>query len=1223
MPYHRLLLCALLLSCSKPTVQNPSPKKTTAPTSMTTVNPPQKKEEVPLSLNTLQEGQQFQNFQAVALYLNDADQPIGARFLHLPTGFTLDLLQIQSVPQAFIWVNSFPTSDKGEPHTQEHLLLGKGNVGRNLASLEEMSLTESSAFTQQWRTAYHFQTNAGGPVFYENVEHHLDALLHPDYTDEEIRREVCNWGLVEDPATKALRLEEAGTVYQEMLSSSAGADDLLFRRVSQTLYGEEHPLSYSSGGWPSALRTLKPEDIRKFHKANYHLGNMGMVASLPKEQSPSDALKQFDAIFARLEPTPPQMKFMKPSDLPAPKASPAGLVQLVDYPDENEQKPSAVLFAWPATLSLTPKDRILLELFLESFVGDATTNLYKTFIDSETRVIQTGAKSVYSYLDSEMILGNPIYIGLEDVEPAYLTEAKVKEIRSLIQKELSHLAELPDKDPALLAFNARIKSRAVETKRGLAKFIDSPPGFGFRNTGSGWMTHLDAINQTPGFRKSVTQKDDLNEILKRLEGDKNIWREQLASWGLLKVEPYAIAMHASAKLLKQNEDDTTQRATAELARLKTKYALSDDQAALQKYNTEYDNATLALEKEAKASTATRFVENPPLTLDDQLTYEVKKINNIEMVASTFDSMSSATTGIALGLTGIRDNQLIYASMLPGMLTRVGVIENGKAVSYEEMSERQRREILSLYASFSGDYRTGRVELVLRGAGNDIEESKRSLDWMSLVLHSPDWRPENLPRIRDVVDQALSNLRNRTEGPEESWVNDPADAYRSQTNPVMLSTLSFLTRAHHVYRLRWQLKDPGKDSDALTKYLNALATSGSKASRADLKALLAAMKDGTSKPPKSLSASFDSFQKLSTSGQGLMKEAATDLDLLLADIPNATLSSDWLYLVRQLRDDLMMSPEDVLERFTALRQTLLNKNNARLFQIGSRASQEALAPKVATLISGLSSSLCPADDPLCDPHQEKTYEDPIRIIDARLSSRVKGTPLFVGFLSPNTQGGIFLNSVPSASYFDIERDAQLNYLASCLYAGHGAHGIFIKTWGAGLAYSNGMRNSVREGLAAYYAERTPELPQTLRFVIDTLQSATPTADIAEYAFAIAFSELHGAASYEYRGEQMATDLADGVTPEVVTKFRKALLSLRKDPELLKELSQRKDAVYAKLLPGYSSKVRAKDVSDAVYYVIGSEKQLSAYEGYLKTVEGKDASLVRLYPRDYWITGTPKK
>jgi hypothetical protein len=86
--------------------------------------------DTPVAFSDITEQTASHGFRAAAVYLNDADQPFGARFIHKKTGFTLDLIQVQSVPQAFVWVNSFPVSDKGEPHTQEHLLMGKGNAGR-------------------------------------------------------------------------------------------------------------------------------------------------------------------------------------------------------------------------------------------------------------------------------------------------------------------------------------------------------------------------------------------------------------------------------------------------------------------------------------------------------------------------------------------------------------------------------------------------------------------------------------------------------------------------------------------------------------------------------------------------------------------------------------------------------------------------------------------------------------------------------------------------------------------------------------------------------------------------------------------------------------------------------------------------------------------------------------------------------------------------------------
>src|SRR5262249_11934405 len=76
----------------------------------------------PIDYGGLSEGQSVSGFKTVAVYLDDSDRAMGARFRHEASGFTLDLLRIQSVPQGFAWVTTYPSSNMGEPHTQEHLL---------------------------------------------------------------------------------------------------------------------------------------------------------------------------------------------------------------------------------------------------------------------------------------------------------------------------------------------------------------------------------------------------------------------------------------------------------------------------------------------------------------------------------------------------------------------------------------------------------------------------------------------------------------------------------------------------------------------------------------------------------------------------------------------------------------------------------------------------------------------------------------------------------------------------------------------------------------------------------------------------------------------------------------------------------------------------------------------------------------------------------------------
>jgi Zn-dependent M16 (insulinase) family peptidase len=1163
-----------------------------------------------VSFDSLSEGKVVNGFRAEALYLNDSDKPFGARLRHARSGFTLDFLEIQSVPQVFAWVNSFPTSEHGEPHTQEHLLLGKGNVGRAHAGLESMSLAGSSAFTQQWRTCYHFHTAAGPEVFYRLFESQMDALLHPDYTDEEIRREVSHWGVSENPADKTLSLEEKGTVFQEMRTTYDRPISLLFRAENRMVYGASNPLALSSGGWPASIREMKAEDIRKFHGDNYHLANMGMVASFPKEMPLGDVLRRLDAVLDKLEPQQPDRHFLSEKDLPAPRPAPAGQIKLVEYPDKNEQQPGWVMFAYPAQLKLDTREKTLLNLFLSNVAGDATTNLYKLFVDTKTRVMDTGAKGVFAFLDDEMVEGNPVYVGLTDVAPANMTDEKIAAIRQKIMDEMRRVSSFADGSPELKEFNERLKSRVIQSRRALSKFVNSPPGFGFRNTDSGWMTHLTDLNRTPGFRKSVTLKPELAAVEQLLASDRNVWRALVAGWKLADSVPYAVAAKPAPQLLVQGEQERAARAQAEAARLAKKYGVTDEQEALRRYKAEYDATTAELERRQQQSASLRFLERPPLTLDDQLDYKVATLpGGVPLVASNFENMTSATTGLALRLDGVPQDKLFYLSAMPSLLTQTGVVKDGKAISYEQMSEMLRKEVLALNSYFSTNFRTNRAELVVRGAGNDAAESERALQWMKLVLTSPDWRVENLPRIRDLVDQLLSGMRNRTQAPEEAWVNDPANAYWRQDNPLLLSVSSFLTQSHNVHRLRWLLKDAGANGEAVSVYLSNLAGAGAKGDRAALKSLLSAMQGKKeAQAPAALKTYADDFARLPEGAKPLVTEAAKDLDQLLADIPDATLASDWDYLTKQMRHDLLVPPAEALADLNGVRRSLLKTGGARMFLIGSAATQAKLDAGVRDLLVGLERA----------PVAPARYTS-ARLVESRVRERAgdKGAPIFVGLVNPNTQGGVFLNSAPAATYADADnREMLLDYLASRLYGGGGAHGIFIKTWGAGLAYSNGLGGSPASGRISYYAERTPELPQTLRFVIEELKKAKPDPGLVEYAIAVAFSQFRSASPYETRGEAMAADIADGTPPDTVRKFRQALLDLRKTPNLSDELFKRMNNVYARILPGFGTK--AHDVEGGVFYVIGPEKQLTAYEQYLKTVEGPDARLYRIYPRDYWIT-----
>ena len=1139
-----------------------------------------------LQLDKLKKGDIVEGFRVESVYLNDAGKPLGARFIHQRSGFTLDYLQIESVPQGYTWVNSVPVGDQGEPHTQEHLLLGKGTTGRAFAGLDTMWLSTSTAFTQQWRTSYHFNTTAGKDVFFDLFAAELNALLHPNYTDEEIRREVRSFGVTANP-DNSLRLEERGSVYNEMTSSSANRYRVLFRTMGQMVYGKSHPLAYNSGGEPSGIRTMKPEDIRNFHAANYYLANMGTMVAFPKSVAMTEVLDRTDAILNRVEKDPKSRQSATAKALPAPVAAAAGTIAIDEWPNRNDQQPSPLAIAWPATrMNLGADDLLLLELFADTFAGDTTTNLYKLFVDSKTRVMDIGATTVFSNVERD--LGHPVAFIFDNVAVANLNEAKIAEVRAKVTAELARIAGFADNSPELKEFNERALSRVIETERQLANIVNTPPSWGARGTSSLWMDQLLLLERTPEFKKSVTLKPQTDAIRKQIASGKNFWRDALNRWQLTTVTPYAAAAKPSPALLQREEQERTARAEAEAQRLANKYGTQDLQEAIKRYQAEVDAESARIEEEAKTIATPSFVKNPPLSLDEELQYAQKTLESgVPIVASTFDNMSSATVGLALNTNGVSNEHLRYLSLLPQLLTRVGVIENGKPVSYEEMSERLRKEILRLESAFTTNPRTERVELVVRGAGLGAAETKRAIDWMSLVLHHPDWRPENLPRIRDMVDQSLSGWRNTMQGSEESWVNNPANAYRMQSNPRFLAADSFLTRMHNALRLRWLLKDVPAEADraALDQWFAMVAAKTG--TRAELKTFLASP-EATATP--------------------VAKEVAKDLDLTLIEIPDNSLAEDWKYLVNAIRADLYTPPAETLTKLEALRKSLTSRANARMWVVSSSAIQSSIAPAVNSLSASLAAGGAAAA-PAAGP----------RHVDARMLSRDPNAknPVYVGLLAPNMKGGVIITSVPSAHFSNAtDKAMQLDYLASRLHAGYGAHGVFLKTLANGLAYSNGLRGNVQGGRVGYYAERTPEIPQTVKFVVDTLKSAERDPRLGDYAVAQVFGETRAASTYETRAEGIANDLADKQTPDQVRKFRASILELRKDPNLGNTLFDRKDAVYGRMLPGYN--VKGKDVADAVYFTIGPDKQLDAWESYLKNAEGAETKLWKLYPRDFWMT-----
>jgi Zn-dependent M16 (insulinase) family peptidase len=1155
----------------------------------------------------------FHGFKIENLYLDAKDEAVGARLIHLNTGFTLDLFQIQSVPQAFMWVNSPIYGDMGEPHTCEHLLLGKGSKGRYVASLEDMSLGRSTAYTSQIYTAYPFSSMGGNEIFYDIALAKLDALLHPNFSDEEIRREVCNVGVTENPSNGDLELDEKGTIYTEMVSYFEKHWYYLYPALDHMMYGENHPMATISGGAPDAIREMVPEDLWTFHKENYQLENMGFISTIPDAITPDDYLRRMDIILKEVDgkeehPDIPRREM----ELPPPQMTAMpGEIRVVEYPGSNEQEPGQMVFAWPPQLELDSKEMLMIKTFLYCLGGSQTSNLYNKLVNSETRVRDLGATGVWSGVDD--VCGHAISVGVSNVEVDLINRRDLSAVVELISEEVAVIAAYTADSPELKDFNDRAQSYLENREKDAKNYLNTPPGFGNRGGGGGrWYRHMKSLESSDAYRKSLVQKDEMAYARSMLEKPGNIWAPLISQWKLQDTKMYAVGAKANPEMLARALEEKKKRLTVFTEELKRKYSVTDDAEAVARYKEECDRNTAVIDDEAAKIPMPKFLENPPMTYDPQLDFQMDTLaGRIPLVISNFNTMTSSTVGMALNMKVIPADKLIYLPFIPQLITQIGVVKDGEVVDYSTMEQRLKNEVLRLNAYLSTNVHTGRVELMVKGAGGNIEESHRALEWMEAGTFNPYLDAANLPRIKDVVDKQISRFRDRMKGSEENWVYYPANGYLYQSNPLVLAGTCFLTQHHFMHRLKWRLTSAGGEEIAreCEELFDILGASGRGRSKEELVSFAASF--GESDPAGFESGAFGeaarAYLQASIEARDIFFEALSDMAGLIGDVPEDNAASDWSYLASQMKNDLLFRPEKALEDLSETLALLRYRDHARMFMVSNPGDREELMPSITNFASGLDSGTPPSvqkysDRPVVLERMRSRYADIVK-------------PTYVGLVNTNTRNGVFIYSHPCADLSETDEGELIDYLSAKLYGGGGAHSMFMKTWSAGLAYSNGLRSSESIGRVNYYAERCPDLSVTMRFVVDELKKAPYDPKLAEYTVAQTFSVNRGPNSYEGRGEAMAANLADGITPEIVAGFRSRILELRNKEDFYDRLHNRMEEIYGRVLVGYGGKMKA--YPDGHYFIIGPEKQFESLEDYIAAEEGEQM-VYRIYPRDYWIT-----
>ena len=184
-------------------------------------------------------------------------------------------------------------------------------------------------------------------------------------------------------------------------------------------------------------------------------------------------------------------------------------------------------------------------------------------------------------------------------------------IRGLVLAEIKTIAAYPDGSEELQAFNDRANNRVIEQRRNLRKFLNTPPRFGYRGTGSRWLDHLQRLNDEGSFKRSLILKDELSFAEKELARSENIWREYIADWKLVTEKPYGVATGPSPEALAKSESDREGRIVSYIARLESTYSVSSAEEAIARYKETYDINTDQLDQVASTTNLPTLSTDPP------------------------------------------------------------------------------------------------------------------------------------------------------------------------------------------------------------------------------------------------------------------------------------------------------------------------------------------------------------------------------------------------------------------------------------------------------------------------------------------------------------------------------------------------------------------------------------------------------------------------------------
>lgn len=195
-------------------------------------------------------------------------------FEHERTGARLLNLQNDDDNKVFsITFRTPPKNSTGLTHILEHSVLcgsRKFPTKEPFVDLLKGSLnTFLNAMTYPDKTMYPVASR-NEKDFYNLMDVYLDAAFYPNIykTPEIFMQEGWHYEL----DSKEDELNYKGVVYNEMKGAFSSPEDILFRKIQESLFPDT-PYSMESGGDPEVIPKLSLEEFQSFHRKYYHPSN--------------------------------------------------------------------------------------------------------------------------------------------------------------------------------------------------------------------------------------------------------------------------------------------------------------------------------------------------------------------------------------------------------------------------------------------------------------------------------------------------------------------------------------------------------------------------------------------------------------------------------------------------------------------------------------------------------------------------------------------------------------------------------------------------------------------------------------------------------------------------------------------------------------------------------------------------------------------------------------